>query len=104
MEDLALNLFRNGSGKNSGLNTVRGSALNSRKNSLTNKKTSALNSRKGSIHNDTSIKGEIPNRTAILQAVGQDTIPEENEGEEEGKKKESKNISQRKSLKSSKYK
>ena len=104
MEDLALNLFRNGSGKNSGLNTVRGSALNSRKNSLTNRKTSALNSRKGSIRNDTSIKGEIPNRTAILQAVGQDTIPEENEGEEEGKKKESKNISQRKSLKSSKYK
>ena len=46
-----------------------------------------MNSRKGSIHNDTSIKGEISNRTAILQAVGKDTIPEENEGEEEERKK-----------------
>ena len=101
IEDLALHLFR--SGKNSGENTRKGSALNSRKNSISNKKTSAFNSRKGSIHNDTSgIKGEIPNKTAILQAVGQDIIPEESE--EEGKKKQSKIISQRKSLKSSKFK
>ena len=93
IEDLALHLFR--SGKNSTEITRRGSAFNSRKNSY--KKASALNSRKGSIRNDTSgIKTEIPNKTAILQAVGQDIIPEESE--EEIKKKESKNISQRKSL------
>ena len=100
IEDLALHLFR--SGKNSGEITRKGSTLNSRKNSISNKKTSAFNSRKGSIRNDTSIKGEIPNKTAILQAVGQDIIPEESE--EEGKKKQSKIISQRKSLKSSKFK
>ena len=101
IEDLALHLFR--SGKNSGENTRKGSALNSRKNSISNKKTSAFNSRKGSIRNDTSgIKGEIPNKTAILQAVGQETIPEESE--EDVKKKESKIISQRRSLKSSKFK
>ena len=37
---------------------------------------------------------------AILQAVGEEPIPEVNEGEEEGKKNESKI----KSMKSSKYK
>ena len=29
---------------------------------------------------------EVPNRGAILQAVGQDIIPEENEDENEGRK------------------
>ena len=33
-------------------------------------------------------RGEVPNRGAILQAVGQDIIPEVNEGEDEGKKNE----------------
>ena len=74
MEDLALHLFRSGK-----------------------------NSARGSINNET-FKGEIPNKTAILQAVGQDTIPEVNEGGNESMKKDSKIVSQRRSLKSSKFK
>ena len=80
MENLALHLFR--SGKTSGLNTAKTSAFNSRKNSLTQKKSSTIVSRKDSLHNDTI--REVPNRSNILKAVGQDIIPEV-EGEDEGK-------------------
>ena len=100
MENIALHLFH--SNKNSGMNTARGSEINSRRNSIL-KKNSALISKRNSTHND-SIKSigskEIPNKMAILQAVGEEPIPEVNEGEEEGKKNESKI----KSMKSSKYK
>ena len=100
MENIALHLFH--SNKNSGMNTARGSEINSRRNSIL-KKNSALISKRNSTHNDT-IKSigskEIPNKMAILQAVGEEPIPEVNEGEEEGKKNESKI----KSMKSSKYK
>ena len=110
MENLALHLFK--SNKNSALNTQRGSIAGSRKNSVLNipkgnaalsSKNSALNSRRGSIHNDTLKSNgtrDVPNRDAILQAVGQDIIPEVNEGEEEGKKYESINKKERKSIKS----
>ena len=86
MENIALHLFH--SNKNSGMNTARGSEINSRRNSIL-KKNSALISKRNSTHND-SIKSigskEIPNKMAILQAVGEEPIPEVNEGEEEGKK------------------
>jgi hypothetical protein len=104
MEDLAFNLFRS---KKSGGNTPKGSALHSRKNSISNKKTSHFNSRRGSIKKDNntrraSIKKdntrgstrknsarheskkstgtrEIPNSGNILKAVGNNVIPEVNE-------------------------
>ena len=111
MENIAINLFK--SNKNSALNTQRGSIAGSRKNSVLNaqkgstvgsRKNSAINSRRGSSRNDTikstGTKIEIPNKGAILQAVGQDIIPEVNEGEEEGKKYESLVKKERKSIKS----
>ena len=96
MENLAFHLFQ--SNKNSGQNTARGSINRSMK-----KKTSALYSRRGSTHNDTlRSNNEVPNSGAILELVGEEGIPEVNEGEDESKKKV--NQSQRKSLKSTNLK
>ena len=96
MENLAFHLFK--SSKNSAQNTARGSI-----NGSTKKKTSALYSRRGSTHHD-SIRSnnEVPNSGAILELVGEEAIPEVNEGEDESKKKV--NQSQRKSLKSTNLK
>ena len=108
IEDLANHLFNSPqteskkiSGKNSGLGTRRGSG---KINSLLNSgKGSKLNSRKGSLYNETlrsnGTRGEVPNRGAILQAVGQEVIPEVNEGEDEGKKISKKSTSKNNKLK-----
>ena len=88
IEDLAIHVLnspptesKKDTRKNSLINTRRGSSqVNSKMNS---RKGSIYNSRKGSLFNETvksnGTKAEVPNSLAILQAVGQDVIPEENE-------------------------
>ena len=88
MENLAFHLFK--SSKNSAQNTAQNTARGSI-NGSTKKKTSALYSRRGSTHHD-SIRSnnEVPNSGAILELVGEEAIPEVNEGEDESKKSKSK--------------
>jgi hypothetical protein len=102
MEDLAIHMFNSpppmsskNTGKNSLANTRRGSTqkiskMNSRKGSIFNSRKGSIHfSRQGSLNNETvksnGTKVEVPNSAAILQAVGQDAIPEENENENTGK-------------------
>ena len=91
IEDLAIHVFnspppesKKNTAKNSMTNTRRGSSQKISK--MNSRKGSIYNSRKGSIYNETiksnGTKIEIPNSGAILQAVGQEVIPEENEDEE----------------------
>ena len=91
IEDLALHVFnsaptdsKKNTGKNSMVNTRRGSSQKISK--MNSRKGSIYNSGKGSLYNETvksnGTKVEIPNSQAILQAVGKDIIPEENEENE----------------------
>ena len=95
IEDLAIHVFnspppesKKNTAKNSMTNTRRGSSQKISK--MNSRKGSIYNSRKGSIYNETiksnGTKIEIPNSGAILQAVGQEVIPEENEDENVEKK------------------
>ena len=95
IEDLAIHVFnspptesKKNTRKNSLTNTRRGSSQKISK--MNSRKGSIYNSGKGSLYNETVKsnvnKVEVPNRGAILQAVGQDIIPEENEDENEGRK------------------